>query len=127
MSAHTPGPWVATPFTTYANNADGKESGWHINQAGGPGFVMTAPCYSHRAKECEANARLIAAAPDLLEIAQESAGACAECDGTGRTGHARDCASWLPLETIACTCTEAFDCPDCAHIRAAIAKATGAA
>jgi hypothetical protein len=53
---HTPGPWCLFPF----------EDGWHVNQQGGSGFVETIRRIGHRAAECEANARLIAAAPDLL-------------------------------------------------------------
>lgn len=58
----------------------------------------------------EANARLVAAAPDLLELARQYAAECGECDGTGNIGN--------------------FDtgdqhCPDCFGIRAVIAKATG--
>jgi hypothetical protein len=54
---HTPGPWSLFPM----------ETGWYVNQQGGPGYVGTMHTASHRAAECEANARLIAAAPELLE------------------------------------------------------------
>jgi len=57
MNTHTPGPWCLFDYG----------EGWHINQAGGPGFIGSLPRYKHREKECEANANLIAAAPDLLE------------------------------------------------------------
>jgi len=55
---HTSGPWkLYRPH---------RESFWHVNQDGGPGYICDAPMYEHRAAECEANARLIAAAPDML-------------------------------------------------------------
>lgn len=67
MSAqHTPGPWFAFPYSEPANNSSGRQLGWHINGAGA-GYVMTLHKASHRAAEDEANARLIAAAPDMLE------------------------------------------------------------
>jgi hypothetical protein len=53
---HTPGPWCLFKF----------DDGWHVNQQNGPGFVETVYRIEHRAAECEANAKLIAAAPDLL-------------------------------------------------------------
>jgi hypothetical protein len=60
MSAHTPGPWSLFP----------TEVGWIVNQKGGPGYVGTLSKVSHRAAQCEANARLIASAPELLEALQ---------------------------------------------------------
>ena len=55
--SHTPGPWSLFPC----------ESGWHVNQADGePGFIVTMPKFYHRAAECEANALLVATAPELL-------------------------------------------------------------
>jgi hypothetical protein len=35
------------------------ETGWYINQQGGPGFIGNVFRAEHRAAECEANARLI--------------------------------------------------------------------
>jgi hypothetical protein len=60
-------------------------------------------------KERSANARLIAAAPDLLVLAQGYAAGCAECNGTGVPEFGDHAGR---------------DCPDCADIRAVIAKAT---
>ena len=55
LEGHTPGPWKADCFlvTAFKN---------HIGHTGG--FLPIS-----RAEEAEANARLIAAAPDLLEVA----------------------------------------------------------
>lgn len=58
----TPGPWCLFPI----------ETGWIVNQVGAPGYVCTLPSVSHRAAECAANARLIAAAPDLLEACKQA-------------------------------------------------------
>lgn len=57
-------------------------------------------------------ARLIAAAPDLLALAKQYLSECSECNGSGTTWD-RD------------NCTHTIDCPDCADIRAVIAKAEG--
>jgi hypothetical protein len=59
---HTEGPWCL--FRPH------RESYWHVNQQGGPGYIGDVLMVSHRAAECEANARLIAAAPDLLALAE---------------------------------------------------------
>lgn len=60
QAATTPGPWNLLPI----------ESGWIVNEENGPGYVCTLPNISHRAAECASNARLIAAAPELLEALQ---------------------------------------------------------
>lgn len=74
MSKHTPGPWLLEDRTVYALNSDSSpvnrfwsqvERGW-ADQRERTSF-----------EEAEANARLIAAAPDLLEalsLASQSAG-----------------------------------------------------
>jgi hypothetical protein len=56
MNKHTPGPWVATQDPSAVNTED-----WCIGAQGQ--IDMIAVC-------SEANARLIAAAPDLLEALQ---------------------------------------------------------
>ena len=55
MSKHTPGPWLA-------REPNGKGRGW----LAGPAW-LGANTYS---EECEANARLIAAAPELIKELQ---------------------------------------------------------
>jgi hypothetical protein len=59
---HTPGPWSLFRI----------DGGWHVNQSGGPVFIGTLPRYPLREQECDANARLIAAAPDLLRAARRA-------------------------------------------------------
>lgn len=56
--SHTPGPWSATKH-------DESCGYWHVDS---PGTAMggVATCYSTASGSTEANARLIAAAPDLL-------------------------------------------------------------
>jgi hypothetical protein len=63
----------------------------------------------------EANARLIAAAPDLLALAHQYASECAECGGTGTV------VPWSLKPDV----TEA--CSECTDIRAVIDKAEGRA
>jgi len=74
-------------------------------------------------EQLEADARLIAAAPELLALARSYASECAECNGTGTRhgtiggdGYGDRCAALADVE---------YDCEDCAEIRAVIAKAVG--
>jgi hypothetical protein len=68
-TTHTPGPWRLTGTTVYALNVDGtnqftaRVEGGLIEQS--QGFARTSEA------EVVANARLIAAAPDLLAVAME--------------------------------------------------------
>ena len=60
MTQHTPGPWTQ-PETKRTHNRWHVEGGGRlVAAAGGPQFAISAD-------EADANARLIAAAPDLLE------------------------------------------------------------
>lgn len=70
-------------------------------------------------EEERANARLIAAAPDLLDIAKQCASECAECGGHGFTYKAGE-----QFTQEASTRTR-IECDACADIRDAIKKATG--
>ena len=65
----------------------------------------------------EANARLIACAPELLAMVQRYASECAECDGTGMFRH------FNPRRPEKQAHGE--DCDACRDIRNLIAKATG--
>lgn len=70
MSAkHTPGPWRATPYSSIVGIAISSPASV---VAGVRGDQVTA----------EANARLIAAAPNLLALAHQYASECGECAGT---------------------------------------------
>ena len=52
--------------------------------------------------ECRANARLIAAAPELLALAIQYASECGECDGTGcdAVGHIGACEECAPIRQV---------------------------
>ena len=63
MSAHTPGPWAAEP----TNPHDGWD-GWEVCGADGFRVCDAHGCQSNVVRA--ANARLIAAAPELLEVAE---------------------------------------------------------
>ena len=91
MSKHTPGPWVvsADPLHFYSLTTviGGKES----SQKNGPPQQMIVQVGGFAEwKEAEANARLIAAAPELLEAlkliasAENSALDLAYCKGIAR-------------------------------------------
>ncbi len=64
MSKHTPGPWVAD-WTRAGKTA------WKVVGADGRGVSTVLVSQDRPAAEKEANARLIAAAPDLLEAAKD--------------------------------------------------------
>lgn len=96
MSEHTPGPWVYQYFP--------EEDTWCIGYPGVDGMIAMAVPNEHlpTAVSAEANARLIAAAPDLLEACEliadwcdeygEEHGVCLFCGPR----HADNC----PLNTI---------------------------
>lgn len=66
MTKHTPGPWVACGYGDYSDY-DGKCR----VVLGEGGDIRTAVVLGFDTPENEANARLIAAAPDLLEALQD--------------------------------------------------------
>jgi hypothetical protein len=72
MSKHTPGPWSVFRQDGYATYIHAINEGDEINTF----QVASCHCATNRKyfptrNEAEANARLIAAAPDLLEVLQE--------------------------------------------------------
>lgn len=94
---HTPGPWrLLKPGSLCIEAPDGNVAVVNF------------------ARASNADALLIAAAPDLLALAKQYLSECSECNGSGTTWD-RD------------NCTHTIDCPDCADIRAVIAKAEGKA
>lgn len=95
---HTAAPW------TFETRGDG----YHVKGAIGGFPVRIATVHGMRADD----ARLIAAAPDLLALARQYAAECGECDGMGRTTN-----PMLGQSEV--------DCPDCVEIRQVIAKAVG--
>lgn len=103
LVAHTPGPWSNERIW------DTPASRIHARVEGVP--MALAEVFTMRnAGEKEANARLIAAAPDLLALAKQYASECAMCGGTNRD-------PWND--------PKGKPCADCADIRAVIAKAEG--
>ena len=121
MSKHTPGPWTvgAIPVRTGPNN-----SGRDILSADGE-TVATVIGVGHVGTSMgaagDADARLIAAAPDLLEALEDfQIRTCTDCDGSGMENDHDAC--------IHCGgCGETFSGGWPPHVRAAIAKARGAA
>lgn len=119
-SLHTPGPWHVR---------DLHPGGCTFNIGTNPndpydGEVAVVFRYGkHVQAPHKANALLIAAAPDLLELAKQYAMECASCDGQGTVnrqiggdGYGGQCAAIADVEAV---------CQDCADIRAVIARAEG--
>ena len=67
MSKHTPGPWAMPDSGQGRISKVGVNGGWD-------GMIATADCgdYARSRSEGLANARLIAAAPDLLEALKDA-------------------------------------------------------
>src|SRR5690349_17056477 len=106
MSRHTPGPW---------HYSDGQDV--YTHQVRDADNRLLGSCSQGTRPELEANARLMAAAPELLEAAkllEEADQKWANCP---------DCESMLPGEL----CESCFPLYDAARLkrRAAIAKAEG--
>jgi hypothetical protein len=113
---HTPGPWVVNDFCTEggADTAVWTSHDPHTAKSICECHYTTARqrlsgedgCHQ---LEAEANAKLIAAAPELLAIAKEYAASCPNCDGKGKRRHSFD--------------NHLVDCQKCAGARAVIARA----
>lgn len=71
---HTPGPWVVAPYTSFYTTvrAGNTETGRRIAETFCQGQPRTAQGALRTARENEANARVIAAAPDLLCEAEKA-------------------------------------------------------
>ena len=102
--AHTPGPWRATPHSSIVG------TGIVANRGIVVASVLGVP------EVCQANARLIASAPELLALAKRYASECPKCGGTGGI-----------LVTINDGVPERDDCDACADIRLVVEKAEGRA
>jgi hypothetical protein len=61
MSKHTPGPWIATPY-----KAEGDTPMFYVAEKGKACPIVFAYLHRPHTGTIEANAALIAAAPDLL-------------------------------------------------------------
>lgn len=70
MSKHTPGPWKAESIMGV----------WVVGVPADRHLIVKVPAGS---VDCEANAALIAAAPELLEQLRRMVDMCFRCDGTG--------------------------------------------
>jgi hypothetical protein len=88
--SHTPGPWRVDEHGTVRGPDDS--------------FVCDVDANDQFARD-GSDARLIVAAPELLELARRYASECGECAGVGIT-------------------IENAPCEECAYIRELIAKAT---
>ena len=106
---HAPGPWSIDLRWSKPHYAS-------INAPTHSALASVVWCMDgdQQTPQCEANARLIAAAPDLLALAHKYASECAECGGTG------------VIRATTSGCSD-YPCYDCADIRAVIAKAEGRA
>ncbi len=91
MSAHTPGPWTAVEH----EQASGERGWWSVlrgawdishNQAAKPGVVADCQYSAMTPEENEANARLIAAAPDLLAALERIAAWDPEAAASDKNG-----------------------------------------
>ena len=83
MSKHTPGPWVVgnqDPLNFGVQRGCGTEP---IGFVYGPSF----PEHSEVGQRALANARLIAAAPELLEALQYMLNVCPAIDAQGEEAH----------------------------------------
>lgn len=116
MSEHTPGPWWVDdrrPRGSLQVNAK--------HRGEGSSYCVASMNYWEGSAN-EANAKLIAAAPDLLALAHQYASECAECNGTGTADAWEDN---VPGDITKGVHATTMDCEDCADIRAVIAKAEG--
>jgi hypothetical protein len=119
MTKHTPGPWNV-----------GKSNGNKMTvicldpeQSAGTAIAFTVSRDKRSLEQCEADARLIAAAPELLEELEKYVKACDLCDGYGIIEYQPSgIDGYLPTGD-ANFVTE--DCPRCAKASAVIAKAKG--
>jgi len=110
---HTPGPWYP------ARSGHELIVLSHTAVRSGSIAVLGEYWANYPRDEVTANARLIAAAPELLELARRYASDCPDCNGTGR--YLRSvCLPWIGTEA-----RPGDACEKCADILAAIAKAEG--
>lgn len=112
---HTPGPWSNERIW------DTPETRIHARVNGGVPVALAEVFTMWNVGEKEANARLIAAAPELLALAKQYARECAGCSGRGFTV-GDDGVTGRGPDDVEPT---RYACEDCEDIRAVIAKAEG--
>ena len=78
MSKHTPGPW----------KAESVMGVWVVGTPADKHLIVKVPAGSI---DCEANAALIAAAPELLEQLRRMVNCCYRCEGYGIIGSGKPC------------------------------------
>ncbi len=119
---HTPGPW----WVETEADAGEDEPTLYVCHSGTVCEVTTicnfGPSHWATIDTREANARLIAAAPDLLDALRMQTRNCPMCKGTAKSV---DAYTWLSSRGK--EEPEPTDCRWCRDGRTAIAKATGAA
>ena len=72
IGTHTPGPWAWSHDTLYPVNRDPNSSAVHSILEAGGGYGYIGSNLAQTLAELDADRRLIASAPDLLEFAQEA-------------------------------------------------------
>jgi hypothetical protein len=117
--AHTPGPWCVE--AVFGKRLHDICTAKEIPGAGIPTLLASVYYDDEKpihisTREAEANARLMAAAPEMLALLKQYASECATCGGCGECDLPVD-GSEDELESVACI--------DCADIRVVIAKAEG--
>jgi hypothetical protein len=105
-NAITPGPWHLRRDDIEIEVWSSGPDPWRICTID-PGAGTTLRQEMEAPNAAESNARLIAAAPELLAHAKEDAKACASCNGDGMAKYPTP-----------------HDCEDCAELRALIARAS---
>ena len=105
----TPGPWRATPHSSIVG------TGIVANRGIVVASVLGVP------EVCQANAHLIASAPDLLALAKRYARECGTCGGTGVK------LVWAPNADRYDEWDHSEPCDACSDLRAVIEKAEGRA
>lgn len=103
MSKHTPGPWHVEPHP----GISGRQPLADIRKKGCPDVLATTAFYGWSDERMEANANLIAAAPDMYDALQDALAtlkhgkqACARC-GWGALVKVHDDAIQHVAETLA--------------------------
>lgn len=109
----TPGPWYAKQSLSQMCSQDTTVAEIGAGGTGGSWWIFS-PAETHGDRA--ADARLIASAPDLYALAEQYASECAECNGTGLVSF-KTWAGGIEFDN------DDQPCPDCADIRAVLAKA----